>query len=150
MKKAYENLKIDLFVDIFDKLHYLNEEKLERTIFVHPVPGTKAEIKNFFECEKKCGTVLEIRLRKGPNWPNRTLKANYFAMIEFADPASSIKALNIASTKKAIIKGTSFRIYKAGTGTYIYQKKTANQKQAEKSKTNFVVPTAQDLKKLKN
>jgi hypothetical protein len=49
-------------------------------------------------------------------------------MVEFADPASCIKALNVASTKKAIVRGTTFRIYKAGTGTYIYQKKTANQK----------------------
>jgi hypothetical protein len=41
----------------------LNEERLERTIFVHPVPGSRTEIKNFFENDKKCGIVMDIRLR---------------------------------------------------------------------------------------
>lgn len=42
MKKAHENLKSSLKVDLFEKLKYLDEEKLERTVYVHPIKVTRA------------------------------------------------------------------------------------------------------------
>jgi hypothetical protein len=38
------------------------------------------------------------------------------------------RALHIASKKLTFVDGVKFRIYKAGTGTFIYSKKTAKQK----------------------
>lgn len=69
--------------------------------------------------------ILGARTRKGPTYPNRTGAPNIFNFVEFADPASLNRALKIASSGKAIIKGRVFRIYKAGTGTFIYLKKSA-------------------------
>lgn len=63
---------------------------------------------------------MDIRIRKGPKWPNRTSGENKFAMIEFADATSVTRALTVASRKKSMIGRTRFKIYKAGTGTFIY------------------------------
>lgn len=50
MKKVYDNLtSFNATVDIFDKLRYLDEDKLERTVFVHPVVTDRIELKRFFE-----------------------------------------------------------------------------------------------------
>ena len=46
-------------------------------------------------------------------------------MVEFADTTSTTRALTVASRKRSVICGTKFRIYKAGTGTFIYSKKTS-------------------------
>lgn len=46
-------------------------------------------------------------------------------MVEFADPVSCNRALMVAIKKRANHKGQKFTIFKAGTGTYLYQKKTA-------------------------
>jgi hypothetical protein len=40
-------------------------------------------------------------------------------MIEFADEASVTRALNVASRRRSTINSKNFRIYKAGTGTFI-------------------------------
>jgi hypothetical protein len=48
---------------------------------------------------------MDVRIRQGPKWPNRTDQPNKFAMVEFADPTSCTRALTIASRKKAVIDG---------------------------------------------
>jgi len=125
IRKCYDNLKLKLNVDLFDKLKFLDTDKLERTVWMHPVVSSNYDIKQFYEDTNKCGIVTDVRIRCGPKWPNRTLEPNKFCMIEFADPTSVERALKIASRKKATINGKNFRIYKGGTGTYIYSKKTA-------------------------
>lgn len=40
-------------------------------------------------------------------------------MIEFADTVSVNRAMMVASRKRSVIGGKKFRVYKAGTGTYI-------------------------------
>lgn len=44
---------------------------------------------------------MDIRIRKGPKWPNRTQEENKFAMIEFADNTSVTRALTVASRKRS-------------------------------------------------
>lgn len=116
----------------------METDRMERTVWMQPVVGQVHEIKRFFEEQKKCGIVVDIRIRKGPKWPNRNETENKFAMIEFADPVSCSRALQVASKKKALINYRKFKIFKAGTGTYLYTKKTSKQKKAETSKTNFI------------
>lgn len=48
--------------------------------------------------------------------------------MEFADSNSVNRALYIASKKLTIVDGIRFRVYKAGTGTFIFSKKTSKQK----------------------
>lgn len=72
LKRAYDGLNIKVNIDLFDKLKYLDTEKLDRTIWVHPLVTTRHELKHFFETTQKCGIVVDVRIRKGPKWPNRT------------------------------------------------------------------------------
>jgi len=39
-----------------------------------------------------------------------------------------IEALSLASKQLTVIEGTKFRVFKAGTGTFLFSKKTAKQK----------------------
>ena len=59
---------------------------------------------------------------------------NLFGLIEFADTNSVNRALRLASEKLTIVDGIRFRIYKAGTGTFIFAKKTSKQKKLEVAK----------------
>ena len=87
-------------------------------------------MKKFFENTYKCGIVLDIRLRKGRKYPNKAAD-NLFGFVEFADSTSVTRALNIASRKLTYVDGVKFRIYRAGTGTFVYLKKTSKQKKLE-------------------
>lgn len=70
---------------------------------------------------------MDFRVRNGRKYPNRP-GDNKFCFVEFADANSVTEALNLAANKKTDIDGKRFRIFKAGTGTFIYNKKTAKQK----------------------
>ena len=45
--------------------------------------------------------------------------------------------MHIASKKMTFVDGIKFRIYKAGTGTFIYSKKTGKQKKLEQAKNQL-------------
>lgn len=123
LKRRYEELKLNIYVDSFDKFQFLENERLERTIWIHPTICTSKEIQNFLENEHKCGIVLDIRKRKGPKWSNRNKTENNFFFIEFANKLSVTRALQIASKKLSVIRGKTFRIFKGGSGTYLCKKK---------------------------
>ena len=42
--------------------------------------------------------------------------------------------MHLAASKKTTVDGVKFRIYKAGTGTFLYTKKTAKQRKLEVAK----------------
>jgi len=77
---------------------------------------------------------VSVRIRQGKKYPNRVQTENLFAMVEFADATSVTHALHAASRKWTILNGIKFRVYKAGTGTFIYLKKTSKQKKIEEAK----------------
>jgi hypothetical protein len=76
LKRAYDNTQFRVSIDIFDKLRYLSQDLLDRTVFVHPLVATRSELKIFFEQTQKCGIVCDIRIRSGPKWPNRSKEPN--------------------------------------------------------------------------
>jgi hypothetical protein len=84
-------------------------------------------LKKYFEITHKCGIVIDIRVRNGKKYPNKR-GDNIFGFVEFADSTSVTKALHLASKKKTVVDNVKFRVYKAGTGTFLYSKKTAKQK----------------------
>jgi len=122
IQKNVTNMGIKLHVDLFDKFKLLDSEILERTIWIQPAVGTAEDIKKFFEVTHQVGIVLNVRVRKGPKWPNRAKQENKFYFVEFADPTSVARAMHVASRKQAALNGVNFRIYKAGSGTYQYSK----------------------------
>ncbi len=99
-------------------MNYLDTETLSRSIWVQPCPGTIFELKKFFEETLECGIVVNIRKRKGHKWINKT-GPNEFAIVEFANVNSVTRALHAASRKETKLLGVAFRVYKAGTGTFI-------------------------------
>jgi hypothetical protein len=96
------------------------------------------KLKKFFEITYKCGIVLDMRVRQGRTYPNKN-QANLFGFVEFADETSVTRALHLASRKLTIIDGVKFRVYKAGTGTFLFTKKTAKQNKLEAAK-NMLPP----------
>jgi len=134
--KVHKKMELKTNIDIFDKLKWVENDILERTVWVHPAPGTPDDVKRFFETTHQCGIVLSVRKRTGPKWPNRNIQSNTFYFVEFASPVSVTRALHVASRKEAYLCGVNVRIFKAGSGTYNYTK--SKKKQIGKTKTNFV------------
>ena len=95
-----------------------------------------ASLKKFFEIEHKCGIVVDFRVRNGRKYPNRK-GDNKFCFVEFADAVSANEALQLAARGLTQINGKRFRIFKAGTGTFIYTKQTAKQKKLEVAKNTL-------------
>lgn len=128
LNKIYTEKNLKFYVDVFEKLKYLDSERMERSIWVHPIGGnTRQQFKQFFEVTHPCGIVLDVRIRTGKKYPNKT-GPNSFAIVEFADPNSVKHALYLASQRWTNLNGTQFRVYKAGTGTFFYMKKTSKQR----------------------
>lgn len=73
---------------------------------------------------------MDLRVRKGRMYPGKN-QANLFGFVEFADETSVTRALHLAAKKSTQIDGVKFRVYKAGTGTFLYTKKTAKQRKIE-------------------
>lgn len=46
--------------------------------------------------------------------------------VEFANVLSADRALKLASSKKAFVAGKKLKIFKAGSGTFVYQKSRKN------------------------
>ena len=107
----------------------LDSERLERTIWVSPLSAGHSAgiVKQFFE-QKKCGIVIDVRVREGPRVAGKPSN-NRYAFVEFAHPTSVLRALRLASKKKSSIDGVRLRIYKAGsrTVTNVKPKNSKNQ-----------------------
>ncbi len=90
-----------LSVEALSKVRYLDHERLERTIWVSPLNAyhSAAKVKKFFE-EKKCGIVVEVRIREGAKVQGKP-SGNRYAFVEFAHPTSVLRALRLASKKKS-------------------------------------------------
>lgn len=61
--KEYKAMKSDIFLDLFDKFRYTDESRLERTVWIYPVPD-RAQILDLFKREE-CGIIIGHRVRKG-------------------------------------------------------------------------------------
>lgn len=110
------------------KLKYLDHERSERSIWIHPIQNISLQnLKRFFEVTYPSGIVIDTRIRRARKYPNK-VGENIFGFVEFADTNSVNRALHLASKKLTMVDGVKFRIYKAGTGTFIFAKKTAKQK----------------------
>jgi len=132
--KVYQKLNAKLTIDSFDKFKVVENDVLERTIWVHPAPGNEEDVRHFFETTHKCGVVLHVRKRTGVAWPNRKVQSNTFYFVEFASPVSVTRALYVAARKESMLCGVNVRIYKAGSGTYNYTKS----KRKKQSQTNVI------------
>ena len=75
---------------------------------------------------------MDLRVRKGRDYPDKQ-QQNLFGFVEFADETSVTRALHLAAKKESVIDGVKFRIYKAGTGTFLFSKKSSKRKKLEEA-----------------
>ena len=133
--KSHE--KSNISIDLLEKIKYLDSDKCERSIWIHPIENMNLQnLIRFFEITYKCGIVLDARIRKARKYPNK-IANNTFGFLEFADSTSVTRALHLAARKVTVVDGIKFRIFKAGTGTFIYSKKTSKQKKLEAAKVSL-------------
>lgn len=107
--------KIDIFVDDFRVFDYLVKEKLEKSIWISPTEPqeTIQGIKNVL-LKNEVGYVTDIRISQCSKAPGRP-KENRFAIVEFADPNSINRSLQLASKQQSVFCGVKARIYRSGT-----------------------------------
>jgi hypothetical protein len=118
---------------------------MERTVWIFPFNRSPEEYKNFFEASD-CGIVTDIRIRKGMPYPTKTMQ-NLYGFVEFAHPDSVKRALAKAAKKETRINSAFFKVYKAGTGTFIFTKKSKRQIDKEVFfKAGQQVPAAKQAK----
>lgn len=123
--KKFMEKNINMSIDLFDRMKFLEQSILERSIWISPLipnPSIEDSVRSFFENHPdKVGIVTDVRIREGPKIEGK-VKSNCFAFVEFAHPNSVARALRIASKKKAEINRMKFRIYKAGSRIQVLSK----------------------------
>lgn len=62
LKKQYEEIHLKIHVDSFDKFEFLENERLERTVWIHPAVCSALEMKKFLEEGQKCGNLYLFKL----------------------------------------------------------------------------------------
>lgn len=120
IKQSVEISK-DFYSDIFEKECFSDEKTLARTVWVDKSSFTSQQLKDYFKKTHECGVVLNIRLRKGTDFPNKP-KGHTFYMVEFADELSAQKSIILCSKRENQISGVFFWIRIAGTSTFFYSK----------------------------
>lgn len=114
-----EAKKLKIFVDDFRAIDYLVKEKLERSIWISPISSVETHqgINRVLQ-GGEVGYVTDIRISQGRAAAGRP-NPNYYATVEFSDPNSINRSLQLASKGRAYFSGTKVRIYKSGTQTAI-------------------------------
>jgi predicted nucleotide-binding protein (sugar kinase/HSP70/actin superfamily) len=68
--KRHVNCPITM--DLVEMLKYFDSERLERTIWIHPINSINLHnLKKFFEITHKCGIVLDARVKRARKYPNK-------------------------------------------------------------------------------
>ena len=119
-----EQLGTKIYVDAFEKLQYLSQDRLDRSIWISPlksqqVQGGTEQIWKFFQHDFECGLISDVRIRRSQKIPGKP-QDNIYAIIEYNHVNSLPRSLRVASKKKSVIAGNKFRIYKAGTRTMVF------------------------------
>ena len=116
LEKIVKSHDAPIFVDCLDKMKFLDQEKLDRSIWLSPINAnfTPLSIKTFFQDTHECGLVKDVRVFTAKAIPGKPM-SNMYAVVEFAHVNSVARSLRIASKKQSNLFGLKFRIYKAGT-----------------------------------
>lgn len=102
-----------LVFDLAKLVEVKDPERMERTIYVSPLPGTITEqqIKKLFY-QNKCGVCLNVSIHTHKT--NAIFKKSKYAFLEFAHVDSVALAMRLCNAKKNYIAGNEVRIVRAG------------------------------------
>lgn len=116
LENIIKETKQGIYVDCLDKLKFLDQAKLDRSIWISPLNAsfTAESITAFFQDQHKCGLVKDVRVYHGNFIPGKP-QENRYAMVEFEHENSVPRSLRVASKQQSMLFGHRFRIYKAGT-----------------------------------
>lgn len=114
-----------LVFDLAKLVEVKDPERMERTVYLSPLPGTVTEqqIKKLFY-QNKCGVCLNVSIHT--HKVNAIFKKSKYAFLEFAHVDSVALAMRLCNAKKNYIAGNEVRIVRAG----IQQKEEVVEKKA--------------------
>lgn len=127
---SLNKINLDIFevlhVYFYDNFQYLNQERLERTVWISPLSYAtfKNSILNALSVSEnlsiqidnsKLGIPLSIRMIRPKKLGEKKDNNTCDAFIEFIHPNSANRMLKIAATSGFSVSGKKMRVYKAGT-----------------------------------
>lgn len=72
LRDIIEDTKSPVSVDLLERAKYLDQGRLDRTVWIHPIKSINlGSLKKFFEIDHKCGIVVDFRVRNGRVYPNK-------------------------------------------------------------------------------
>lgn len=91
-----------MFIDALDKIPNLQQDKLDKSIWISPVMPHHSEqqIRQFFQTYKECGLITDIRIKEGKAVADKPHN-NKYAVIEFSHENSVARSLRVASKKQS-------------------------------------------------
>lgn len=122
LNQELKDLDSKLYVDAFEKMSYLQEERMKKTIWFGPIEShyataaMRADIINQF-CEDKAGLIkTPIRFRVGKKIQGKTNAKSIYMLVEFENE-SNIHRVNKMVYKRRL--AFSRKCYLAGTNTFV-------------------------------
>jgi hypothetical protein len=115
--------KMQVYVDQFEKLSYLKEERMARTVWFGPVnagtyehPASRVNMIKAFTPKKTGLFKMPLRLRVAKRIPNRPGRQNVYMFQEFENEASVQNVTKMVSSGRFSL---ARKAYLAGTNTYV-------------------------------
>jgi hypothetical protein len=128
-KEKESKMGLKLFVDKFEKVQYLQEDRLKDTIWFAPVrqsledEGFKNRILSDL-CPRKVGLMKsQIRIKIGKKLPMKQSQKNQYIFVEFEPPrwGETAGVTKLVKNKRITL---SDRAYIAGTNTFVYYRRS--------------------------
>lgn len=127
----------DIFVDITSKAYYLEEDRINRSVWVSHDAGSAFSLVEYFK-DREVGVVINIRTRFGKKYETVPTARNFF-IVEFAHPLSVDKALILVSKRENFVGGKRAMFYRAGSSTFYYNKDCKSSKYMKNKQFNKFV-----------
>jgi Ran GTPase-activating protein (RanGAP) involved in mRNA processing and transport len=150
--KIYKESSNKYFIDLFEVNYFLNPERLERTIWMSPLPATidkKTIYKSLMSKEKGdnfIGIPYSILIRKGTSHKtDKKAEKTVDAFVEFLLPSSVYKLLKIASTEGVYIDKKKIKVYKSGTKPERIVMKKRKPKEEPKKKLQYNLMALEEM-----
>lgn len=129
--EAIRKYNKQIFVDIISKAYYLEDDRMERTIWVDHKAGSIANINNYFK-NKEVGIIINIRNRSGKKYETVPQHHSFF-VVEFAHQLSVEKALILVAKRENFVGGQRVMFHKAGSSTFYFNKDCKSSKYMKKT-----------------
>lgn len=134
--KVSTDYNSDIFIDITSKAHQIEEDRINRSVWVSHDAGSVQNLLSYFK-EKEVGVVINIRTRTGKKYETVPNQRSFF-IVEFAHPLSVDKALILVSKKENYVGRKRVMFHRAGSSTFYYNKDCKSSKYMKNKQFNKV------------